>query len=102
MNVWNRPSAPPRQTLTAECSCSRMAVIQPDGMFGFGEKKPAFDQQAHDTAHRRGKRRLPARDTQKKPRERQTEARRKRHAAQGARVPPRQLEAEFAGQKSAV
>ena len=77
-------------------------MIQPDGMFGFGEKKPAFDQQAHDTAHRRGKRRLPVRDADDKPRERQAEAERERYAAQAARVPPRQLEAEFTREKSTV
>src|SRR5438132_13210098 len=71
-------------------------------MFGLGEKKPAFDQQAHDTAHRRGKRRLPARDADDKPRERQAEAEPERHAAQAARVPPRQPEAEFTREKSTV
>ena len=77
-------------------------MIQPDGMFGFGEKKPAFDQQAHDTARRRGKRRLPAHVTHDKPRERQTEAEHERHAAQAPRVLSRQFEAEFAGQKSTM
>src|SRR5438105_1344792 len=81
---------------------ARLAAIQPDGVCGLSGNKPAIDQQAHDTAERRGKPALPAHATHDKPRERQTEAERERHAAQAPRVPSRQFETEFAGQKSTV